>query len=314
MAISSKAVALILVCTCVGFSYPIHAEQNTSARTLNYGVISSKPSKRIKDSYPLFSYVAKQLADSGFEGAQVHVYSSIDELASDLQSGRIDLISSTIYPALLLKNKAQAQPFLVRWKKGEASYSSVFVANNRQRYNDLSELQGKIIGFEDRNSTSGYFLPMVTLLNQGLEVQHITSAQQQPNSDKIGYFFFDDRLRETNEVNMSMWAAMGKVDAIAYSSSNWTNPKDTPAALKQHLHMFAQTGHYPRSIISVSSKLDPAVAEKLRSVLLHLDQSDMGKKVLQSYQETKRFSVIDSNAEKLLDEAEQLLNQFEDQK
>ncbi|MDN3684743.1 hypothetical protein QW180_18855 [Vibrio sinaloensis] len=33
-------------------------------------------------------------------------------------------------------------------------------------------------------------------------------------------------------MNMSMWATKGIVDAIAYSSSNWDNPKDTPVALK----------------------------------------------------------------------------------
>tara|TARA_Y100001960_G_C14765457_1_gene876680 strand:+ start:120 stop:968 length:849 start_codon:yes stop_codon:yes gene_type:complete len=279
--------------------------------TLNYGVISSKPKKRIKDSYPLFSHVAKQLAHHGFEDAAIKVYPTIDELVYALRSGEVDLISSTIYPALVAKQRAQAEPILVRWKKGEESYSSIFVANKTHQYKDLSELQGKIIGFEDRGSTSGYFLPMMKLLGQGLKVQQITSLQSQPDPDKVGYFFFDDMLRETNEVNMSMWAAKGMVDAIAFSSSNWSNPKDTPAALKQQLHTFAETSEYPRSIMSVSAKLDPAVASELKEILLELDQSELGKSVLQNYQETKRFSQIDSEAEKLLYEAEQLLTKFE---
>jgi phosphonate transport system substrate-binding protein len=303
-------VAFLLACSSLIWTPPTFAS-NSETLTLNYGVISSKAKKRIKDSYPLFSYVAKQLNHLGYTDAKINVYPTIDELVSALQQGEVDIVSSTIYPALIVKRRAQAEPFLVRWKKGEESYNSVFVTHKKNEYNDLSQLQGKVIGFEDRASTSGYFLPMVTLLSHGLEVQQLTSLQSKPDADKVGYFFFDDMLRETNEVNMTMWTAKGMVDAIAYSSSNWNNPKDTPAALKQQLHTFAHTNDYPRSIMSISHLLDPVVATQLKAILLELDQSPIGLEVLESYQETKKFSVLNNQANDLLYEAEQLLTKFD---
>lgn len=302
--------ACLLACCSLGVIPPTLAN-TLSELTLNYGVVSSKPNKRIKDSYPLFSHVAQQLAHHGYKDASIKVYSSIDELVSAIQTGQVDIVSSSVYPSLLLKQRAKAEPFLVRWKKGDASYSSVFVSRSTNHYRDLSDLQGKVIGFEDRGSTSGYFLPMVALLSQGLKVQHLASIQSKPDDDKVGYFFFDDMLRETNEVNMSMWAAKGMVDAIAFSSSNWSNPKDTPVALKQQLHVFNETGYYPRSVMSVSPKLDPMIAAELKQLLLDLDSSEVGRSVLSSYQKTKKFTLIDSHSEKLLYEAEQMLEKLE---
>ncbi|WP_244225166.1 phosphate/phosphite/phosphonate ABC transporter substrate-binding protein [Vibrio aquaticus] len=275
---------------------------------MNYGVLSSKPKKRIKDSYPLFSYVAEQLSHHGYTDAQIKVYTSIDELISAIQLGDVDLISSTIYPTLIIKEKSPIEPALVRWKKGQSSYSSIFVTNKDNGYKNLSDLQGKVVGFEDRGSTSGYFLPMVSLIEQGLKVQHLTSLQEKPDADKVGYVFFDDLLRETNEVNMTLWVARGMVDAIAYSSSNWDNPKDTPIALKQKLYTFAQTQDYPRSIISISHSLDPTVAADLKRTLLELDTNVHGLGLLNQYQKTKKFTAFDSQTEKQLYDAQTLIH------
>ncbi|RTZ16795.1 phosphate/phosphite/phosphonate ABC transporter substrate-binding protein [Vibrio aquaticus] len=299
--------ALILACGIFTISHNSYASTNEE-KHLNYGVLSSKPKKRIKDSYPLFSYVAEQLSHHGYTDAQIKVYTSIDELISAIQLGDVDLISSTIYPTLIIKEKSPIEPALVRWKKGQSSYSSIFVTNKDNGYKNLSDLQGKVVGFEDRGSTSGYFLPMVSLIEQGLKVQHLTSLQEKPDADKVGYVFFDDLLRETNEVNMTLWVARGMVDAIAYSSSNWDNPKDTPIALKQKLYTFAQTQDYPRSIISISHSLDPTVAADLKRTLLELDTNVHGLGLLNQYQKTKKFTAFDSQTEKQLYDAQTLIH------
>lgn len=299
--------ALLLAFGIVTFSHHTHAGTDED-KYLSYGVLSSKPKKRIKDSYPLFSHVANQLSHHGYTDAKIKVYASVDELISAVQLGEVDLISSTIYPTLLIKQKSPIEPTLVRWKKGQSAYSSIFVTNKTNRYKTLSDLQGKVVGFEDRGSTSGYFLPLVSLLEQGLKVQQLTSLQDKPDADKVGYVFFDDLLRETNEVNMTLWAARGMVDAIAYSSSNWDNPKDTPIALKQKLYTFAQTQDYPRSIISISHNLDPAVVADLQQTLLDLHTHDLGVDLLTQYQKTKKFTAFDSDTERQLYDAQTLIH------
>ncbi|MFB9217275.1 phosphate/phosphite/phosphonate ABC transporter substrate-binding protein [Vibrio sinaloensis] len=308
--IVARSLCFIACCTMavptIGWANPIDSEL-----TLNYGVISTKPKKRIKDSYPIMSNLAKQLSHYGYTDAEVKVYATIDELVAAFQTGEVDIMSATIYPTLILNQRAQTQPILVRWKKGDPSYSSVFVTHKKNGYQDLSELQGKVVGFEDRDSTSGYFLPLVTLLSQGLDVQLLTSINEKPSADKVGYFFFEDFLLDTNEVNMSMWATKGIVDAIAYSSSNWDNPKDTPVALKHQLRTFGQTSEYPRAVISVSQKLPAETVADIKQALLSIDQNEEGQALLKTYQKTKKFTLFDSQSEALFYQAADLLNKFE---
>ena len=183
----------------------LHCTSVISAElVLNYGVVSHKAKKRINDSTALSDYLAKNLSKYGYTDSKVHVYKTVEDMITALQQGKVDIITSTVYSALLYQEQAQSQPIVTRWKKGKASYHSVFVTKSNGNIHSFDDLKGKVIGLESRESTSGYFLPIITLLNNGYTLEPLTSTKQKPKKDNIGFIIFEDILNESNEVNMSI--------------------------------------------------------------------------------------------------------------
>lgn len=282
-----------------------------SELVLNYGVVSSKAKKRINDSTPISDYLAKNLSKYGYSESKVNVYETVDDMISALQQGKVDIITSTIYSGLLYQEHAQSSPIAIRWKKGKATYNSVFVTKSNGNIQNFEDLKGKVIGLESRESTSGYFLPIITLLDNGYTLELLTSPKQKPNKNNIGFVIFGEILNESNEINMSMWAARGVIDAIAYSSSNWDSPKDAPKNIKKRLSIFAKTEDYPRSIISVSHHISAEMTADIQHLLFNLDNTNEGQLLLDNYQQTKKFTPIDSASQELMDKAETQLGQLD---
>lgn len=303
--------ALVLFCNLPIALASSTTISNTNEQTLNYGVVSYKAKKRIRDSSPFANTLATQLSEFGYKSAKVHVFNNTHDLISALQQGHIDVISSTVYSALLYQQEANTQPIAVRWKKALSSYQSLFVTKADSSINSFSDLENKVIAFESRESTSGYFLPMITLLNHGHQLERLNSTTSKPQQGNIGYVILDDLLHEANEITMSMWAAMGVVDAIAFSSTNWENEKDTPKNIQKLLRIFDETEYYPRALISVSPNLSNPVIHKIQEVLFDFDTHSENKETLSLYQNTTKFSPIDQDAHEIMSKAASQLHKID---
>lgn len=297
-------IALALACAV---SVPTFA----SELVLKLGTVSSKPAKRIKSATPLMHHLVNQLKQDGYTSHRINVYQTIEELNSAILNKEVDLLSSTLYSALLYEKHANTSMIAKRWKKGNESYRSIFVAKSDSDVNSLSDLQGKVIGFESRESTSSYFLPKLTLLENGYNVKQMSAINEQPDADTIGYVFFDDLMANSNEINLSMWASRGAIDAIAYSTSNWENKKDTPTPIKNRLKSFYETDAYPRSLMSAGSHVPTPIVKKIQKALYELDSTEEGRAILTRYQTTKKFTPIDDASQEHIDKARRQLQYFE---
>lgn len=284
---------------CCMISTPISATENR----LDYGIVSGKPAKRIKDVTPLLSHLVEQFEPSVYSSHKVHVYPNIEKLNSAILAGEIDIISSTLYSALHYEKHSGTQIIASRWKKGAKSYRSVFVTKNGNSIDSLDALKGKVVGFESRESTSSYFLPAVTLLENGMKLQPLSSPRETPDIDSVGYLFFEDIMAHSDELNLSMWAAKGLVDSIAFSSSNWNSSKDTPTAIKKDLKIFYRTEEYPRALMSVSATMPSATIDRIQQVIFALDSNQDGRDILSQYQTTTKFTPLDEDVNKKVDSA-----------
>jgi phosphonate transport system substrate-binding protein len=59
---------------------------------------------------------------------------------------------------------------LRRWQRGKAEYQSLIFAKKDSGINSLQDLRGKVIAFEDPESTSGHFLPRFFLVKRGFKM------------------------------------------------------------------------------------------------------------------------------------------------
>src|SRR4029434_5166415 len=94
------------------------------------------------------------------------------------------------YPTYVVNQVHGAGKLLVRrWKGGKAEYRSLIATNKNGGTNRIQDLRGKIIAFEDAESTSGYFLPQFFLPRNGFKVLPVSALSATVPATEVGYVF-----------------------------------------------------------------------------------------------------------------------------
>src|SRR5262249_38034408 len=155
---------------------------------------------------------------------------------------------------------------------------------------------GKRIAFQDRGSTSAYFVPLAMLKRGGFELTELASPRDKVAPGHIGFAF----ARE--ELNIATWVHRKITDAGAFHNQDWDNPEHNPAAMKQDLMIIQKSKPLPRMIEVVRKDLEPEIKLKLKQTLLRLHEDAAAKQALKSYSSTAKFDEIEGEAKVAVDE------------
>ena len=103
--------------------------------------------------------------------AKVVVAPNVVSLAKMLEQREVDFYLESPYPTYIINNVHGAGKLLLRrWKSGMSEYRSLIFTKKDGPLSRLQDLRGKIIAFEDPESTSGYFLPKFFLQRNGFKL------------------------------------------------------------------------------------------------------------------------------------------------
>jgi phosphonate transport system substrate-binding protein len=186
------------------------------------------------------------------------------------------------YPTYLINRQGSAILLLRRWKGGVAEYRSILftVKDGPTR---LEELRGRIIAFEDPGSTSGYFLPKLLLLRKGFTLTEKSAIDAQLSPKEIGYIF------ARSDKKIAELVLSKKVAAGAFSSDDYAALDEKQ---KSGIAVLAETDAFPRHLVSVRKDLNPAVAKRLKEVLLSMHQDEEGRRILEQTDNTTKFDLL----------------------
>lgn len=255
------------------------------ADTLVLSQLSDRPKKDFKQLRPMAKYVATQLAPLGITRAEVRLFSDLDELVQAVKAGEVHWVTETPYTASVLVQEAGAVPIAMKWKSRQKRYQTLIYTHKDSNLRSLDDLVGQTIAFEHNNSFSSYYLPRLTLEQQGFTLQEQASLNSPKAPDQVNFLF------SRNEKNNLLWVHKRLVDAGALNDGDWNNPGRVPDALKSELRVLYRTKEYPRALELVSPTLSPERAEALRSLLLTMTPRSHGK-LLSRYEKTSGFEKI----------------------
>ena len=284
--------SFLLACFCVllvpflGFApSPALAEPAATVnrdKTFVIGRITENPKKHHAALEEMATYILTYLKDFGYEAIDVVIAQNVEDMLDHMRAGEVDIISETAFGAVRLVDEANAEALLREWKKGVASYRSVFFAANDTGISTLADLKGKRILFEDAGSTSGFFIPLSILRQAGLETVELESLDQTPPPDKVGYYFTMDEMTEL------MLVARGQASAGAFSNLNWADFENT-AVVRKSLNVFHESAPVMRSVFLVRASLPAPVKERIAQTLLNMDKDQQGREVLKTYNKVKQY-------------------------
>ena len=280
---SIAAIAALLFGAIPGSNAAGQAPERVEAKTISLGIVSEIHQQEIEEHFHDFvRYVARKLSSvSDIEG-KVVIAPTLFELAKLLEQKQVDFYMESPYPTYVINNVHGAAKLLLRrWKGGMAEYRSLIFTKRNSEIKRLEDLRGKMIVFEDPESTSGHLLPKFFLLRRGFKL----AEKSQPNTSpaEIGYIFAGSQEKLVDLVLTK------QVAAGAFSNDDYATLDEKR---RSDITILAQTEMLPRHLLSIRRDLAPALASRLEEILLSMHEDDEGRRILQKADDTTKFDML----------------------
>lgn len=258
-------------------------------KVLVFGRVYDDPVRAIRDRQEFVDYLAKKLQPAGITGGKILVVEKLSELALAVKSGKVDLFHDSVVPTVVLSRLSGSVPILRQWKSGEAEYDSVILVKKDSGINTLTDLKGKVLGFDEPHSTSAHVLPRMLLVDKKLPQIHLTSGGE-PKPNAVNYVFGSDG----SAINLLI---TGRVDAAATSSREFNELR---LEVRETLKAIGSTMSVPRQLVSVRKDLGAKLQNALKETLLTMDDDAEGRQVLRRQQKTTKFDEISPSSREQL--------------
>jgi phosphonate transport system substrate-binding protein len=263
------------------------------AQTLVIAQVSDRPKKDFKQLRPMAQHIAAQLAEFGFDRAEVQLYRSADDLIAAARSGQVHWISETPYTAARLVREANCRALAQKWKNGQPRYQTLIYTRSDAPIHTLSDLVGQRIAFEHPDSFSSYYLPRRLLEQAGLTLSALEHASDPVPPGTVGYLF------SRNEKNNALWVDKGLVAAGALNDGDWEADTRVPTAIRARLRVLHRSDYYPRAFELVTPAMPAAAAEKMQQLLLAMN-STSHPALLARYENTEAFATVSDDDRRFL--------------
>ena len=280
----------------------VESAENAAARAhhLVVGKVSDNPKKAHPAMAALGEYLVKTANGAGLKSSAVVLTLTSNEMAERLRRGEVDLVSDTLFGALIYERDGGAEIALREWKKGVAEYRSIIVARADSGIDRLEALSGKRLAFENETSTSAYHAPLAIMLRRGLKMRRI-EADASPPAGAVGYFFAG------GEANVLVRVHRGMAEAGAISNLDWEDAGTTPEAMRRDLRVIYESPPITRGVMVVRRGLATPVRQALLEALTAMDASAEGQEALKGLSRVTKYDRFAGEAKDVLESSRALL-------
>ena len=259
------------------------------------GRISDDPRRHYEQLQPLLDYVVPRMKSVGITEGRVLMARDTQQMMSYLRRGKVDWVTETPGTGLLLADRAGARPLLLTERSGAREYRSVIFTRRDSGITNLQQLLGKTIAFQSPSSTSAYLVPAMVLRGEGLPMSLMVSPLEDADAGSVGYVFAN------TDANLAAWVHKELVDAGGFSDQDWASLQRVSEAFRRDLVVIHTTEPVPRAMELVSSGMSPAVADRLKQVLLGASADPQARDALRQFFRTTGFYEVDPATEQRLE-------------
>lgn len=257
-------------------------------RLVVLGVIAGDDVNDASAVQPLADALANQLGDVGITAGQVRVADSVDEMSAWMEAGEVDLYFDEVYPALLVSEQSGAKLILRGLQFGRPEVQTVIFTSRNSGLKSLDDLRSRLIMMRFPDSTAGFFLPSVHLLEHGLTLSGKSSFLDPVSSSDVG-FTFSGSDEATLRAVIDGSAAAGAVDDYHFDIV-------FPSGATAQLVELDRTEKIPRLVVLARPGLDAQYLSRLTQALTRMHESEAGKIALASF-ETNYFETFPGGAD-----------------
>lgn len=277
--LSNRARAAALAVSVAVLAFVIGVAE-AKAETLILGTVGKDAKAELKEFTPLAKYLQDQLTGSGMEQVEVLVLPTAGHMSEAFRQGTVHLYFESPLVAAKVGLDGGAVPMLRRWRKGVAEYWSEILVRSEAEIRSLDDLRGRVIAFDDPDSTSGYLLPRAMLLDRGLHIQLLKRPDEPVDPAKVGgVFMLSDKA--------SILSLFGdRVAAIATDQQYMKKiEEERPGAVRS----IGRSIPVPRHVVMRAAAMPQERVRRIAEVLAGMNHSEEGRRVLALFGKTDRF-------------------------
>ena len=279
--------SFIFVFSIVGCS--TKTETKKEEKVIKMGFVPLKNSEKlVEDLKPISDYLSERL------GVKVEAFTASNYIGvvEGLGSGSVDFGIIPPFSSLLAQKQSNAKPILTsKGKTGKPGYTAELYVRKDSGIKSLQDVKGKKVAFVDPSSSSGYIYPGAMLVNAGLNLDKDISYQFSGGHDK------------------SLQLLLNKdVDVIAtFDGVEDRYAKDFPQA-KTDIQKLATSDMIPGVMVTISSKMDKELQEKLEKALRDIEKDPKMKELFTKMFSITGFTDVDQDAYKKVEATAKVMN------
>ena len=279
--------SFLFVFSIVGCS--AKTETKKEEKVIKMGFVPLKNSEKlVEDLKPISDYLSERL------GVKVEAFTASNYIGvvEGIGSGSVDFGIIPPFSALLAQKQSNAKPILTsKGKTGKPGYTAELYVRKDSGIKNLQDVKGKKVAFVDPSSSSGYIYPGAMLVEAGLNIEKDISYQFSGGHDK------------------SLQLLLNKdVDVIAtFDGVEDRYAKDFPQA-KTDIQKLATSDMIPGIMVTVSSKMDKDLQDKLEKALRDIENDPKLKELFTKMFSITGFTDVDQEAYKKVEATAKVMN------
>ena len=264
-------------------------ETKKEEKVIKMGFVPLKNSEKlVEDLKPISDYLSERL------GVKVEAFTASNYIGvvEGLGSGSVDFGIIPPFSSLLAQKQSNAKPILTsKGKTGKPGYTAELYVRKDSGIKSLQDVKGKKVAFVDPSSSSGYIYPGAMLVEAGLNLDKDISYQFSGGHDK------------------SLQLLLNKdVDVIAtFDGVEDRYAKDFPQA-KTDIQKLATSDMIPGVMVTVSSKMDKELQDKLEKALRDIENDPKMKELFTKMFSITGFTDVDQDAYKKVEATAKVMN------
>lgn len=221
----------------------------------------------------LFNAVSAHLAEHLKVQMRFILASDYQTMGRLMENGMLDLAWFTPASYRRIGKKVGAVALCKPFRRGRGTYRPVLVVKADSGITKLADLKGKRFGYMERNSTSGFVVPNLMLLEIGV-------------TDPLT--FFSGIEFTYSHANSLRGLAAGRFEATSvYEGLPEEMEKELGAGTFRRIAFGPEV---PNDPIAVRPGMPAATVEKIKHLLLTMDSYESGRKALSELNELERIS------------------------
>jgi len=268
-----KIIACLLISLFTLVAIPVSASNKTEEL-----LIGIEPEHNIFDQVERYRYLAAYLSEQLGVKINLTIMSRYGEVLNRFKSLKLDGAFLTSYTATMGIKELHLEPVANPVNlNGESTSQGYMFVRKDSGIGDVEDMQGKSIVFVDPATMEGYLFPLAYLKRHGIA--------------DINKFF--NRFDFSGSHASAIFAVLdGRADIGSAKSTVFKTLVHKDPSIQQELVVIAQSPKVPEITLCVKNVIDPELRAKLGAVLLRMDKTSDGRKVLKQF---KAIRFVKSN-------------------